>query len=322
MATKFAELFGEFAIKGIRLKNRVVAPPMYQGRPIVSAQGIGWYRRLAAGGVGMVIIEGISIRRFTEELTAASLRTLAETIHREGAAAVVQLTMQAKRAGTDPSTMTPAELDETVSLFGHAAQVCQLAGFEGAEPHGAHGFLLNQFFSPAKNRRTDLFGGDTARRCQMAVRIVEQIRKVSGPGSLLLYRHTPKGEGYGLTESLTLAHRLVSSGVDVLDISPAKEQEAADLAAPFKACGVPVLAVNGMEDAAAACGAIRAGRCDLVGLGRQLIADSRWPRLVQEGREGDIVACRKCDQACYGALRTGKNVACVQWKADEVAAWT
>ena len=322
MTTKFSELFGEFAIKGIKLRNRVVAPPMYQGRPIVSAQGIAWYRRLAAGGVGMVIIEGISVRRFTEELTAASLRTLAEAIHREGAAAVVQLTMQTKGAGTDPNTLTPAELDETVSLFGHAARVCQLAGFEGTEPHGAHGFLLNQFFSPAKNRRTDLFGGDTVKRCLMALRIVGQIRKETGPGSLLLYRHTPKGEGYGLTESLILAQGLVSSGVDVLDISPAKEQEVADLAAPFKACGVPVLAVNGMEDAAAACGAIRAGRCDLVGLGRQLIADSRWPRLIQEGREGEIVACRKCDQGCYGALGTGKNVACVQWKADEVAAWT
>jgi 2-enoate reductase len=80
-----------------------------------------------------------------------------------------------------------------------------------------------------------------------------------------------------------------------------------------------VIAVNGMDDPAAATEAIRKGRCDLVAVGRQLIADAAWPRKVQENRLSEIVGCTQCNKGCYGSLRKKKPVACVQWSGDETA---
>ena len=88
---KYELMFSELQVKGLRLRNRVVVPPMVQVRPIISAEGIAWYRRLAAGGAALVIVEATGVPRFGDDLTADSLRPLVDTIHEQGAAAAIQL---------------------------------------------------------------------------------------------------------------------------------------------------------------------------------------------------------------------------------------
>ncbi|GAG42916.1 unnamed protein product, partial [marine sediment metagenome] len=220
---------------------------------------------------------------------------------------------------TKVDELSRERIEEIIAAFGAAARVCREAGFDGAEPHGAHSYLFNDFFKPDQNHRTDDFGGSLENRCRMGVQLVEAMRCGGGEGFLVGYRHTPTGAEYGIEESLVFAGRLVDAGLDFLDVSPACDEEPADLAAPFAAqLDVPVVAVGGMEDAGAAESALRDGRCGLVALGRQMIADARWPDKVRQGRFDEILSCTKCN-ACHEKLSEGKRVDCTLWTADEVA---
>ena len=317
MKERHRELFEPLRIRGVELPNRIVVPPMYQVRPVTSSEGIAWYRRLAAGGAGLVIVEGLNVGRFGDDLTPASLAALAECIHAAGAAAAAQLFPGSLGADIEPDAPDAEDLRRLVADFARAAAVCRDAGFDGVEPHGAHGFALNRFFMPDRNHRTDAYGGSLDNRCRLAVEIVQAIRGAAGEYLLVLYRHTPAGEAYSLDESLVLADKLVAAGTDVLDVSPARQDRPADLAEPFKKrCAVPVIAVGGMDDPDAAAEALRAGRCDLVAVGRQLIADAAWPAKVRAGRFDEIIPCDKCNAGCYDNIHAGKPVHCTKWPDD------
>ncbi len=287
---------------------------MVQNRPITSPQGIAWYRRLSAGGAALVIVEATGVPAFGEDLTGQALTALVETIHAAGAAAAIQLFPIRFGQAASPDDLSIQDIERMIAQYATAATICRDAGFDGVEPHGAHGFLLNQFFMPDRNHRQDDYGGSLAGRSRLAERIVRAIRDAIGDALVILYRHTPRGEAYTIKESLGLARRLVDAGVDVMDISPAMADEPADMAAPFaRGLDVPVIAVNQMEDPDVAAAAIRDGRCDLVALGRQLIADAEWPAKVTEERFDKILWCSKCDRGCHENLAAGKPVVCAQW---------
>lgn len=319
MKSEHEEIFSPVTIKSVKLRNRIVAPPMVQVRPITSPEGIGWYRRLAAGGAGMVIVEATGVPGFGDELTVDNLKPLVDAIHDECAAAAIQLFPIRFGTSAEPNELTGEDIEAMIESYGRASVICRDAGFDGVEPHGAHGFLLNQFFMPDKNQREDEYGGSLDNRGRLGVEIVRKIRQAAGESMLILYRHTPVGNEYTIGDSLVLAARLVEAGVDVLDVSPARGVEIADLAAPFKMkFDVPVIAVNGMNDPANAADALRHGGCDLVGVARGLIADAQWPRKVQEERSDEILECQDCNR-CFIELRRQRPVKCAQWTKDEVA---
>jgi len=313
MSTDRSPLFQPLAVKGKVLRNRIVMPPMVVLRGLTTPEGIEWYGRHARGGVGLAIVESAGVDRFGHELTAEGLKPLVEAIHAGGALAAIQLFAVTASRAHSPEEPSHEELEGVIAAYRTAAEVCARAGFDGVEPHGAHGFLLNQFFSPTQNRRTDEFGGSLENRMRLALRIVGAAREGGGPDLLLLYRHTPIGEGYATVESLKLAEELVRAGVDILDISPASGAAPGDRAAPFKALGVPVIAVNELDDVERALEVLREGRADLVAVGRGLIADPDWPIKVQEGRLGEIVRCTRCNEKCFGNLEKGLPVECTQW---------
>jgi len=173
---------------------------------------------------------------------------------------------------------------------------------------------LNQFFSPTLNTRADAYGGSLENRSRLALRIVRAVRPVLGADRLLLYRHTPERDGYGIADSLLLAEALVSEGVDVLDLSPSSVATPGDHAAPFRTLGVPLIAVNGLDTVERALEVLAHDRADLVAVGRGLIADPEWPNKVREGRLDEITACIQCDN-CHVDLYAGRPVACSQWPA-------
>jgi len=150
---------------------------------------------------------------------------------------------------------------------------------------------------------------------RLAIRIVDAIHPVCDTNNLLLlYRHTPVGEGYGIEESLVLAQALVAAGVDILDISPASIEQPGDRAAPFKSLGVPIIAVNQLDRVERALEVLNQERADLVAIGRGLIADPDWPNKVQSGRFDEIIQCTYCDVKCFGNLDKGIPVECTQWR--------
>jgi 2,4-dienoyl-CoA reductase-like NADH-dependent reductase (Old Yellow Enzyme family) len=320
MSLPYDLLFAPLTIKRVTLRNRIVCPPMVQIRSIVSKEGIAWYRRLAAGGVSLVIVEATGVPLFGAELTVDNLRRLTDAVHAEGAAVAIQLFPVPFGESIDPNALTTAQIEDIIDQFGRTATICREAGFDGVEPHGAHGYMINQMFMPDKNSRTDRFGGSLENRSRLGIEIVRTMRRTADDRLLILYRHTPEGAQYTIDDSLQFAAGLIDAGLDVLDISPARKEIPADLAAPFKAkFAVPVIAVQGMDDPAAAAEALRARRCDLIAVGRQLIADATWPRKVQQGNLADLVKCDKCNTGCFGRLREHKPVECVHWKPEELS---
>ena len=305
-------LFEPLTVKDRTIPNRIVMPPMVSNRSIVGDDGIEWYRERAAGGVGLVIVEATAVNRFVEELTAENLGRLVEAIHEDGALAAIQLFPVTFGSDISPGELTLEQIREIVQLFERASEICARAGFDGVQPHGAHGYLINQFFSPANNERTDEYGGILENRMRMGIEVVRASRKGLGEDRLILYRHTPsQKESYTIEESLAFAEKLVSEGVDVLDISPASEELPADRAEPFRGLGVPVIAVNQMDDVGRALEALNEGRADLIAVGRGLIADPLWPEKVRDGRLDELVSCTRCNEGCFGNLREGIPIECV-----------
>ncbi|HPD15488.1 MAG TPA: NADH:flavin oxidoreductase [Planctomycetota bacterium] len=306
-------LFQPLTVKGKTLRNRLVMPPMVVLRSLTGADGVEWYGRHARGGVALVIVEATSVNRFGTELTPETLRPLVDAIHAGGALAAIQLFPVTFGKPVHPARLKREEIHAIIAAYRAAAGICAQAGFDGVEPHGAHGYLLNLFFSPERNIRKDEFGGSLENRMRLALEISRAAREGIGPDRLLLYRHTPVGDGYGIEESVALAEQLVKAGVDILDISPSSIEAPGDRAAPFRRFGVPVITVNGLDRVERAVEALEQGRADLVAVGRGLIADPDWPIKVREGRLAEIVRCTYCDEMCFGNLRKGIPIACTQW---------
>jgi 2,4-dienoyl-CoA reductase-like NADH-dependent reductase (Old Yellow Enzyme family) len=306
-------LFEPLAIQNKVLRNRVVMPPMVVNRGITTPEGREWYARRARGGAALIIIEASDVVRFGSEYTTQNLKPLVDAIHAESALAAIQLFPGVRGEKIQPAQLAVEDIDRLLLRYRQAAQICVEAGFDGLEPHGAHGFLLNQFFSPERNLRQDAYGQTISGRMRLALEIVAEVKPVAAEaGALLLYRHTPEGYGYGIPESLVLARELVRSGVDILDISPASKNTPADMSAPFMQCGVPVIAVNAMHRLERALETMREKRASLVAIGKGLIADPDWPVKVKEGRLTEIVECLECDD-CWGYFDRGLPVECSQW---------
>jgi 2,4-dienoyl-CoA reductase-like NADH-dependent reductase (Old Yellow Enzyme family) len=316
MNKEIAPLFAPLQVGRRTLRNRIVLPPMVVNRGLTTAEACQWYGERAAGGVSLAIVEASDSFRFGTEFTGENLRPLVDAIHAGGALAAIQVFPIRRGQKTTPMDLTPADIAQLLAQYRLAAEICAVAGFDGIEPHGAHGFLLNQFFSPIRNQRTDDYGGSLTNRMRLARQVVETIRPIADrAGMLVLYRHTPLRDdfGYGIPDSLVLAEALVGTGVDILDISPASGIAPGDRAAPFMKLGVPVIAVNELNLLPRALETLNYGRAHLVAVGRGLIADPNWPIKVREGREEEIVQCVCCDE-CHADLRRGVAVRCAEWR--------
>ena len=315
----YSPLFEPFKLRTLTLRNRIVVPPMVTLRNIIGDDGVRWYRRMARGGAGLVIVESTPIVRFGAQLTVRGLRPLVDAVHAEGAAIAIQLFPVERGSQLRPQDPSLDHISRILEGYASAATLCEEAGFDGVEPHGAHGFLLNQFFSPLRNERSDRYGGTPENRRRLGREIVQTIRRTAGDSLLILYRHTPREkDSYTVDDSVAFGRCLIEDGVDVLDISPASDPETGGLSAPFKqALDCPVIAVNDMDDPDRALEALQMERADLIAIGRGLIADAEWPHKVMERRFGDIVVCTKCDKACYGNLARGVPVGCIEWPGGQ-----
>ncbi len=318
-------LFSPLTVKGTTLRNRIVMPPMMTMMGHGADQWMHWYGARAEGGAGLIIVEAIPVNLFQHASFADSLRATVDLVHSHGAAVALQLFQRPETPAGEPISpsggphgreVTEDELAQIVARFAHAAREAERVGFDGAEPHGAHGFFLNQFISPATNRRRDLYGGLLENRMRLGLQIVKAIRQEVLDDFLLLYRHTAVGEQYGLGDSIPFAQELEEKGVDILDISPStadNDAPHAGLAAAIKAeVSVPIIAVGGMQDPEAAEAVLREQKADLVAIGRGLIADAHLPRKIQEDRMDEVIECVQCGKLCFGNLQKGVPIGCAQ----------
>ncbi len=321
------KLFRPLTIKRLSLRNRIVMPPMATVMDISTLRARRYYRERARGGVGLIIVEGTSIDKFSSVEFVQALSLLSETVHKEGSGIIIQLFQGGKLPSGEviaPSATevsreaTEKEIEEIIEKFAASSFLVQEAGFDGVEIHGAHTYFFNQFFSPILNRRNDKFGGTLEKRMNFGLRCLRAIRERIKEDLLVFYRHTPvdwNDRGYTVEDSKLFCRRLEKEGLDVIDISPSSDgsHSHAEYASEIKkAVTIPAIAVGGMEDSQKAETALSSGKCDLVAIGRGLIADPYWPKKVRGGREEQIVRCLKCNEKCYGNLRKGIPISCTK----------
>lgn len=189
------KLFEPFEIKSMRLKNRLVMPPMCMysaesGTGLVNDFHLAHYTARAIGGVGLIIVEATGVTpegRITDECLglwngeqAAGMKRLVDMAHSQDAKIALQINHAGRKSQTsvfphlapsavpynehsvDYEEMTADQLKGIVAAFARAAEYADRAGFDGLELHGAHGYLIHQFLSPLSNRRRDAYGQDTS----------------------------------------------------------------------------------------------------------------------------------------------------------------
>lgn len=192
-----------------------------------------------------------------------------------------------------PREMTPSDVDDVIDAFAAATRRALAAGFEIAEIHGAHGYLLHSFFSPVSNRRNDAFGGSVERRMRLPLLVAETIRAIWPASKPVFYRASVvDGIEQGLTveDNIMLAIELGRSGIDVIDCSSGGMAGPATLstkkikpgyqvplaAAVKRGSGLKVMAVGAILDGRQAETILRNGDADLIAIGREMLADPSW----------------------------------------------
>ncbi|MCX7798864.1 MAG: hypothetical protein N2109_00800 [Fimbriimonadales bacterium] len=320
-------VFSPYRIASLKLRNRLVMAPMAtfssHASGEVHPEELAYLERRSAGGLGMVIAGACGVhasgRAFEgqwmceKDERLPSLRSAAEAIHRGGAAAVLQIHHGGRHCprsltglerpwsasevpcGKDGAVvahaMTETEILEIVESFGQAARLAKDSGWDGVEIHGANGYLLQQFVSPATNRRED---GWAASSLRFPLEVYRSVRRSVGPGYLVGYRFSPtEQDGYGMETTRRLIDLLVEEGVDYLHVSLHDFRYILEPEGPEPLLTQVVRAVAGRRPLIGV-GSVRSLRdaeemlamgADLVALGRALLVEPDWPRVVSEGRE-------------------------------------
>jgi 2,4-dienoyl-CoA reductase-like NADH-dependent reductase (Old Yellow Enzyme family)/thioredoxin reductase len=343
------KLLEPIVIRGIKFKNRMVMPPMLVGVGMRSARANGYYLERARGGVSTIIMAGTSVDVFaTDEAWGKAggvdafldgIKPVTDSIHQYGTRVGIQLWHgNVFPAGTGnlqdthgepvgPSAteerreLTIPEIETIIARFARASANARKAGFDFIEVHGAHGYLVCQFFSPATNRRSDRYGGDLAGRMRFGTECVTAIRSSVGDDFPIFYRlgaWEDIPDGITTDDSARFAAELEKAGADVIDVSlgtmtgqqltasPGPEHPEGTLV-PFaetvkRSVKIPVIAVGRFRTPEVAEAVLEQGKADMIAIGRQLIADPYWPDKATTGKTEDIVPCISCN-TCFEAVR-------------------
>jgi 2,4-dienoyl-CoA reductase-like NADH-dependent reductase (Old Yellow Enzyme family) len=363
-------LFSPFTIKGLTLPNRFVMAPMTRSLAPDGIPGDAqaeYYRRRAAGGVGLILTEGTVIDRpasrsdpgiplFHGQAALAGWGDVVKAVHAAGGRIGPQIwhTGSTRGVGNDweppapvesPSglfaperprgvAMTEEDIADTVAAFARAAADAKRLGFDIVELHGAHGYLIDQFFWSGTNTRSDAFGGATiAERARFAAEAVRAVRAAVGsdlPLSLRISQWKQQDFGARLAttpeEMTSWLAPLVEAGVDVLHCSQRRfwEPEFPEIDGgeglnfagwAKKLTGAATISVGSVglaEDFFGAFGGqgsgvtplqdsltarMERGEFDLIAVGRVLISDAQWVDKVREGRTQELQGFKAADLA-------------------------
>lgn len=247
-------LFTPLTVRSLTVPNRFAMAPMTrQASPggVPGADVAEYYRRRAAGGVGLIITEGVrlpdpaagyptSIPTIAGDEVLDGWRRVTDAVHNEGGTVAAQLWHQgAERSDTDGVTVvSPSGLDgkgdakgralardelaEVAASFADAAVAARDAGFDAIEIHGAHGYLIDEFLWEKTNQRTDEHGGSLAARTRFPAEVVAAVRAAVGPDYPIIFRFSQwKGADYSATiasdagELEGILAPLAAAGVDV-----------------------------------------------------------------------------------------------------------
>ncbi|EHP1139947.1 NADH-dependent flavin oxidoreductase [Escherichia coli] len=345
MTNKHPSLFSPFMLtEKIKLRNRIVMAPMttWSANPdgTISEQELEFYKRRSQN-VGLVITgctyvtpSGIG---FTHEFAAYddrfinSLEKLAAAAKSGGAPAILQVFHAGNKAIPElvPNNdvisasassvksgdfmkrvvqsreMTENEIQETIRAFGDVTKRAIKAGFDGIELHGAHGFLLQNFFSPLFNQRNDRWGGDLEGRMRFPLAVLQEVKNIvyeyATKPFAIGYRISPEESATGglrIEDTYKLLDRLISSGISYIHTSLVSINDSYPVESPngprtielilnHIAGRVPVIAAGKIRTPSQAQEAISTG-LPLVAIGKGLVINPEWVTLAESGRGHEI----------------------------------
>ncbi len=320
-------LFEPVKLGSLVLPNRLVMPPMatekaaendcvsedlckyYEERAKYSKIGliitehsyVGKQGKASPGQLSMAGDECIpGFSKLTACVHAQGVKIIAQISH-AGSAALSRVTGQTvvgpsavlhpRRQEEMPEELTVSQIHEITQWFADAALRAKQAGFDGVEVHSAHGYLLNQFFSPITNKRTDEYGSQSLEnRTRLHCEVLRAVREAAGDDFLLAIRigGCDYEDGGSTVEDCVYACKAFEkNGADLIHITggvkgyvrPGHTEPGyfRDISVPVKqAVGIPVLLTGGVTTLAEAESVFADGCADLIGVGRAIYANARW----------------------------------------------
>lgn len=352
MKTKFPHLCQPITLGRVTFRNRMFSAPMggtdITADCSVGPRTPGFYELRAKGGAAAVTASELVVHPQTDashmfhiNLTTpgnlAGWTFLADAVARHGAVPSVELSHSGQYAGTylvdkdkkksltqfGPSdwvrpdgipvkALAKEQIADIVKSYGEAATLAKRVGFQMVMVHGGHGWLVNQFLSPAFNHRTDEYGGSFENRLRFAREVLTEVRKAVGPGFPIEFRMSGAelfDGGYTLEDGVKIAQG-VEDLVDLIHVSAGSYQfgfftthlpmfaphgNNVYLAAEIKKhVHKPVATIGALNDPAQMEEIIASGKADVVEMARALLADPFLPNKVMAGQEDEIVRCLRC----------------------------
>jgi len=371
MAPELRRLFSPLQVGGLALKNRIFSTGHAEAMADDGKVGPrlrAYHEAKARGGAALTIIGGSTSVHPSSPATAWSMianhsdavipgyRTLADAVHRHDCLVMSQLTHVGRRAQSDveswhvllapsqipeqvhrevPHEIEPEQIAMLVRAFGDATRRCREGGLDGVELSFAHNHLVDQFWSPLFNRRSDEYGGSLENRMRFGFEVLHEIRRQVGRDWVVGARISGDEltrNGLSAADMAEIARRLAASGlVDFLSIIGGAAHTLAlqalaipnmasphglfvPLAAAIKAAvpGMPVFHAGRIVDPAHAERILADGAIDMVGMTRALIADPDMPRKAREGRFDEVRPCVGANAGCIDRIYQGKPVTCIQ----------
>jgi 2,4-dienoyl-CoA reductase-like NADH-dependent reductase (Old Yellow Enzyme family) len=345
-------LFQPFALKSLHIKNRIVMAPMtrsFSPNGVPTADVAAYYHKRAEGEVGLILSEGtvidrpsssndVNIPHFYGDQALTGWQNVIDGVHAAGGGMGPQIwhmgVMDNHHSGWLPpvpfegpsglnrpgfnngNTMTESDIADTISAFGRAAADAKRLGFDCVEIHGAHGYLIDQFFWEGTNKRTDHYGGKTLpERTRFAVEVIKEVRKQVGEDFALVIRLSqfkPSAYDFKLAktpqELEAWLNPLADAGIDIFHCSQRRfwepEFEGSDLnfaGWAKKLSGKATISVGSVGLSGDFFGSFRGessepssleelvrrmdrGDFDLVAVGRPILADPFWVQKIRDGR--------------------------------------
>lgn len=315
-------------VGNLEVKNRLVMPPMATSKATkegqVTQQICDYYHEKSLGGyIGLIITEhsyvspegkaGKGQLSIADDDSITGLKRLTTVIHGNGTKVMAQIShaggaasseitgksvygassVPMPRTGFVPVEMSFMDIRKVIHDFTNAAVRAKQAGFDGIEIHSAHGYLLNQFYSPLTNKRVDEYGAQTLDgRLKLHMEIIKSIRSEVGndyPIAVRLGACDYVDGGSTLQDGVAAAKMLEQAGVDLLDISggfcgyirPGSKEQGyfGEITKAIKAIvNIPVILTGGITEAAMAELLLKNGEADLIGVGRAILQNSLWAK--------------------------------------------
>ncbi|MEK5237428.1 NADH:flavin oxidoreductase [Paenibacillus sp. FSL L8-0470] len=326
-------LLRPFTLGNLNLSNRTVMAPMTRNlspNGVPGADVAAYYRRRAENNVGLIVTEGTVIDHadasnqenvpfFYGEEALNGWANVVSEVHEAGGKIIPQIWHMGARGNVND--YSESEISDIVDAFAQSAAEAKRIGFDGIEIHGAHGYLIDQFFWEKTNERTDRYGGSMIARTRFAEEVIRACRQAVGPDFTIVLRISQwKGTEYTAKLAKTpdelqqFLQPLVNAGVDIFHCSTRRfwepEFEGSDLNLAGwvkKLTGKPTITVGsigldgdfmtlftegkGAENASIErlVQKLENQEFDLVAIGRALLVDPAWVSKIRDGKLDELI---------------------------------